>query len=314
MNEMVKNRKETPKIIHGGGVPWTKDSTSLYFRETGCGKLLTAEQEIDLFKQAESGDRAAAVRAKNHLITSNLRLVISIAKNYARSNQHFNDLVQEGSFGLIRAVEKFDYRKGLRFSTYAACWICQAMTRFLSGQKTIRLPAHIRARLNKVAWVSRELTQELGRKPADEEIAARLGWTARQVTFVLNATKEPVSLNAPAGEKADSPLADLVEDKSAEDPAFQTFLTLLREALAGALSRLPFREREVIRMRYGLDGGYSLTLEEAGRHIKVSRERVRQLEENALHRLRRPKYGCKLKEYLDCRERNSPGVALSEKQ
>jgi RNA polymerase primary sigma factor len=264
-------------------------------RELGQGKLLSAEQETELFKQMESG----ITGAKDRLIRANLRLVVSIAKNYAQG-QGLPDFVQEGNIGLIRAVEKFDYRRGLRFSTCATWWIRQAITRSSVYEKTIRLPAYITARISKLNRVSRELTQELGREPGREEIAQALGWTARQVNFIMNAAaQEPVSLEAPVGEEGDACLADFTEDKTAEDPGSRAVKTLLREDLTEALSRLPAREREVIRMRFGLDD-CAQTLEQVGRHINLSRERVRQLEVNALRRLRRPKYSHKLKEYLDC--------------
>ncbi|MDR2618103.1 MAG: sigma-70 family RNA polymerase sigma factor [Treponema sp.] len=296
MNVRAANQNETCKVVCGGEVSPADDSIGLYYREIGRGKLLSAEQETELFKQMESG----VTGAKDRLITANLRLVVSIAKKYVRG-QLLPDFVQAGNTGLIRAVEKFDYRKGFRFSTYASLWIRQAITRSFGHEKTIQLPAYMTARINKVNRVSRELAQELGREPAGEEIARALGWTAGQVKFVMNvAAQKPVSLDAPAGEEDDSCLADFNGDKTAEDPASRAVQSLLRKDLIEALSRLPAREREVIRMRFGLEDGCARTLEDVGRHIKVSRERVRQFEVNALRRLRSPKYSHKLKEYLDC--------------
>jgi len=293
MNVTAAKRNETLKIVHG--VSPAVDSTGLYFREIGREKLLSAEQETDLFKRMEAGDTSARVR----LIKANLRLVASIAKNYARFGQHLNDLIQEGNFGLMKAVEKFDYRKGCRFSTYASWWIRQAITRVLPNQeRNICLPTHIVARINKLARVSRELMQELGREPIDEEIAGRLGWTAEKVEFIRNAVWEPVSLDAPAGAEEDLSVADFVVDRNAEDPESQAVQTLLREAVAGVVSKLPARERELIRMRYGLDGGGSQTLSEVGRRFNISRERARKLEVLALRRLRHPKYSSELKAYL----------------
>jgi RNA polymerase primary sigma factor len=290
----MANQSETFRSAYGGEVSLADDSTRIYFREIGREKLLTAEQEAELFKQMESG----LVSAKDRLVRANLRLVVSIAKNYAQRGR-LSDLVQEGNIGLIKAMEKFDYRQGYRFSTYAAWWIRQAIIRSISEARTIRLPAYLAARINKVNRVSRELMQELGRVPGDEEIAGRLGWSAGKVRFVMDADRNPVSLEAPIGGEEDSSFSDFAVDKNAEDPASRAVLTLLREAIAETLSRLPSREREVLRMRYGLDDGCSRTLEEVGRCIKLSRERVRQLDVKAMRRLRHPQYSRKLKEYLD---------------
>jgi RNA polymerase primary sigma factor len=299
MKETMVNQNETPRIVQGGKMPPADEySTGLYFREIGREKLLSAAQETELFKQMESGDNTAALSAKNRLIRANLRFVVSIAKNYAWGKS-LADLVQEGNIGLVIAVEKFDYRRGFRFSTYAAWWIRQYIGRFLSvRERTIRLPAYITARINKVNRVSRDLTQELGREPANEEIARALGWTAGQVNFVMNAAQEPVSLDAPAGDEEETSLQDFVGDKNAEDPASRAVQTLLGEAVTGAVSKLPARERELIRMRFGLDGGCFRTLEDAGRRLKVSREGARQLEVKALRRLRNPKVSVGLRDYL----------------
>jgi RNA polymerase primary sigma factor len=250
----------------------------------------------------DAGDSAIAASARNRLIEANLRLVVFVAKNYARGGACLDDLIQEGSLGLMKAVEKFDYRKGFRFSTYAIWWIHQAVTRGLSNQeRNIRLPTHIIARISKLARVSRELMQELGREPSDEEIAGRLGWTAEQVEFIRNAAQEPSSLDAPpAGvEDDDLSVADSVVDRNAEDPAAQAISSQLREAIDRAVSKLCARECEVIRMRNGLDDGCSKTLSEVGRRFNISRERARQLEVVALRHLRHPKCSAELRAYLD---------------
>jgi RNA polymerase primary sigma factor len=255
---------------------------------------------INLMAKEISRGRNMMKNAKDRLIKANLRLVVSIAKKYTNRGLHFFDLVQEGNIGLIKAVEKFEYKKGFKFSTYATWWIRQAITRSISDQaRTIRVPVHMIEQINKVVRESRQLMQVLGREPSDEEIAERLGWAAQKVKAVKNVAREPISLETPIGEEEDSLLGDFIEDKDVENPANQTAFTLLQDHISRVLSTLPAREQEVLKMRFGLDDGYSLTLEEVGLYFNVTRERIRQIEAKALRRLRHPIRSRKLKDYLD---------------
>ncbi len=258
------------------------DSLRLYLRAIGRVPLLTAEQEVSLAKRVERGD----VAAKRQMIEANLRLVVSIAKPYLGRGLSFLDLIQEGSLGLIRAVEKFDYRKGFKFSTYATWWIRQAVTRAIADKaRTIRMPVHMVERLNRVVHVERRLVQQLAREPQAEEIAAELELTTAEVREIRRMAQLPVSLEKPIGEQENAKLADLVEDELAESPFEEAAVSLLCIEIEQALSALPERERQVIELRFGLDGGQPQTLEEIGNALGVTRERVRQIENNTLKTL-----------------------------
>jgi RNA polymerase primary sigma factor len=258
------------------------DSLRLYLREIGKVPLLTADQEVYLAKRIERGDMGA----KTQMTEANLRLVVSIAKSYLGRGLSFLDLIQEGSLGLIRAVEKFDYRKGYKFSTYATWWIRQAVTRAIADKaRTIRIPVHMVEKLNKVVHIERQLVQRLGREPRPDEIAEELEMTTAEVREILRMAQHPVSLEKPIGEEEESELGDFVQDEAAEAPDEQASLSLRREDIERALDSLPDRERKVIELRFGLNGGQPCTLEEVGRAFGVTRERIRQIENNTLKKL-----------------------------
>jgi RNA polymerase primary sigma factor len=287
--------KNEIRPINGDRVSPADDSTGSYVGDRGQENLLLAEEEQELFKKMEGGDKTA----RDRLIRANLRLVVSIANRYAQGGQRLQDLAQEGCFGLMRAVELFDYRRGYRFSTYATPWIRQAITRAIyDTSRTIRLPSYIMGRINKAARASRELMQDLGREPSDTEIAGSLGWTVTQLGFVNEAAREPVGLDAPAGEGEDASLLNRVANRNAEDPVEAAALVMLRKDIDRILSPLPARDRKVMRMRFGLDDGCPRTLKDVGKRLGVSRERVRQIEVNALCRLRRSQASAGLRDYL----------------
>ena len=274
----------------------TEDPVRMYLKEIGKVSLLSAEEEIELAKRMEEGDE----EAKKRLAEANLRLVVSIAKRYVGRGLLFLDLIQEGNLGLIKAVEKFDYRKGYKFSTYATWWIRQAITRAIADQaRTIRIPVHMVETINKLIRVSRQLLQELGREPSPEEIAEVLKMPEERVREILKISQEPVSLETPIGEEEDSHLGDFIQDDNVPVPADAAAFTLLREQLNEVLSTLTEREQKVLRLRFGLDDGRQRTLEEVGREFNVTRERIRQIEAKALRKLRHPSRSRKLRDYLD---------------
>ena len=273
-----------------------EDPVRMYLKEIGKVSLLTADEEIELAKRMENGDE----EAKKRLAEANLRLVVSIAKRYVGRGMLFLDLIQEGNLGLIKAVEKFDYRKGYKFSTYATWWIRQAITRAIADQaRTIRIPVHMVETINKLIRVSRQLLQELGREPSPEEIAEEMDMSVDRVREILKISQEPVSLETPIGEEEDSHLGDFIQDDNVPVPADAAAFTLLKEQLIEVLGTLTEREQKVLRLRFGLDDGRARTLEEVGKEFNVTRERIRQIEAKALRKLRHPSRSRKLKDYLD---------------
>ena len=272
------------------------DPVRMYLKEIGKVPLLTADEEIELAKRMEQGDE----EAKKRLSEANLRLVVSIAKRYVGRGMLFLDLIQEGNLGLIKAVEKFDYRKGYKFSTYATWWIRQAITRAIADQaRTIRIPVHMVETINKLIRVSRQLLQEYGREPTPDEIAKVMNISESKVREIIKIAQEPVSLETPIGEEEDSHLGDFIPDDDAPAPAEAASFTLMKEQLLDVLDTLTPREEKVLRLRFGLDDGHQRTLEEVGREFKVTRERIRQIEAKALRKLRHPSRSKKLKDYLD---------------
>ena len=274
----------------------TEDPVRMYLKEIGKVPLLNADEEIDLAKRMELVDQ----EAKKRLAEANLRLVVSIAKRYVGRGMLFLDLIQEGNLGLIKAVEKFDYRKGYKFSTYATWWIRQAITRAIADQaRTIRIPVHMVETINKLIRVSRQLLQELGREPTPEEISEEMNMPVERVREILKISQEPVSLETPIGEEEDSHLGDFIQDDNVPVPADAAAFTLLREQLQEVLGTLTEREQKVLTLRFGLEDGRARTLEEVGKEFNVTRERIRQIEAKALRKLRHPSRSRKLKDYLE---------------
>ena len=295
LNEGDEVEVETIDLSVPDGIS-TEDPVRMYLKEIGKVPLLTAEEEIELAKRMELGDQ----EAKKRLAEANLRLVVSIAKRYVGRGMLFLDLIQEGNLGLIKAVEKFDYRKGYKFSTYATWWIRQAITRAIADQaRTIRIPVHMVETINKLIRVSRQLLQELGREPTPEEIAAEMDMPVERVREILKISQEPVSLETPIGEEEDSHLGDFIQDDNVPVPADAATFTLLKEQLEEVLGTLTEREQKVLILRFGLEDGRARTLEEVGKEFNVTRERIRQIEAKALRKLRHPSRSIKLKDYLE---------------
>ena len=275
------------------------DPVRMYLREIGRIKLLTADEEIDLARKIVAGGNQGAI-AKRKLVQANLRLVVSIAKKYVGRGMLFLDLIQEGNLGLIRAAEKFDHERGYKFSTYATWWIRQAITRAIADQaRTIRIPVHMVETINKLKKVTRKLAQELARKPSEEELSVEMGISINKLREIIKVAQEPLSLETPIGKEEDSRLGDFIEDKDADAPVKTVAHELLREDLAEVLSSLSPRERDVLRLRFGMDDGRQRTLEEVGQLFGVTRERIRQIEAKALRKLRHPNRSKRLKEYIE---------------
>lgn len=294
--EIQEDSEEVVKdIVFDNIEAMTDDSVKMYLKDIGQVPLLRADEEIELAKRMSEGD----VDAKNRLSEANLRLVVSIAKRYVGRDMQFLDLIQEGNLGLMKAVEKFDYTKGFKFSTYATWWIKQSITRAIADQaRTIRIPVHMVETINKTGRVSRQLLQTLGREPTTAEIAEKMGLTEEKVIEIQKIAQDPVSLEKPIGEEEDSHLGDFIEDNTSASPAEKAETRMLKEHLLEVLSTLTPRENEVIRKRYGLDDSRPKTLEEVGREFNVTRERIRQIEAKALRKLRHPNRTKKLKDYI----------------
>ena len=293
--EEIEIEDDPVKDIDLGDSVSVNDPVRLYLKEIGKVPLLTAEQEMGIAKRMEAGDD----EAKKELAEANLRLVVSIAKRYVGRGMYFLDLIQEGNLGLIKAVEKFDYTKGFKFSTYATWWIRQAITRAIADQaRTIRIPVHMVETINKLIRVSRQLLQELGREPTPAEIGKEMGFSEEKVREIQKIAQDPVSLETPIGEEEDSHLGDFIEDDNAPAPSEAASYALLKEQLMEVLNTLTEREEKVLRLRFGLDDGRARTLEEVGKEFNVTRERIRQIEAKALRKLRHPSRSKKLKDYL----------------
>ena len=297
-DEIIPDEDDEPEIIDDVDVlegVSTEDPVRMYLKEIGNVPLLTGDEEVELAKRVEAGDE----EAKRKLTEANLRLVVSIAKKYVGRGMPFLDLIQEGNMGLMKAVDKFDYKKGYKFSTYATWWIRQAITRGIADTgRTIRVPVHMVETINKTLRMTRTLLQELGREPTPEEVADRLGVPVSRVREVLKISRDPVSLDTPIGEEDDSHLGDFIEDDTVMSPADSAAFSMLREELATALESLTERERQVIKLRFGLEDGRARTLEEVGKEFNVTRERIRQIEAKALRKLRHPTRSKRLKDFL----------------